>query len=247
MKKQGKEKARVGNNERKGKEKKRRKERGRKACVERSSSHLQSLQVQAINILLSRKGREGEEDATRKSLYQLQAENYNEDEVLFTDLGIIWKFIKSSTSYQAVKEDKKGGLYYPNAPIKGKVNGWIRATGIGAKEDGLRMTETEKDKRKERLEKNQARRAARDTAAARRCRKLQRKQSRAERTEGTLWRRKRWQELSRLPELPERQRKREALVGNPQCERMVTKACGWQSHSLWQEGTMVFRWSVLSF
>ena len=71
--------------------------------------------------------REGEEDATHKSLHQLQAENYNEDEVLFTDLGVIWKFIKSSTSYQAVKEDKKGGLYYPNAPIKGKGE-WLDQT-----------------------------------------------------------------------------------------------------------------------
>ena len=70
---------------------------------------------------------EGEEDATHKSLHQLQAENYNEDEVLFTDLGIIWKYIKSSTSYQAVKEDKKGGLYYPNAPIKGKGE-WLDQT-----------------------------------------------------------------------------------------------------------------------
>ena len=127
---------------------------------------------------------------------------------------------------------------------KEKVNGWIRPTGIGAKEDGLRMTETEKDKSKERLEKDQVKKSSSRRHSSS---KLQRKQSRAERTERLLWRRKRWQELSRLPELPERQRKREALVGNPQCERMVTKACGWQSHSLWQEGTMVFRWSVLSF
>ena len=103
---------------------------------------------------------EGEEDTTNKSLRQLQAENYNEDEVLFTDLGIIWKFIKSSNSYQAFKDDKKGGLYYTKAPSKEKVNGWIRPPGIGAKEDGLRMTETEKDKRKERQEKDQAKKSS---------------------------------------------------------------------------------------
>ena len=43
---------------------------------------------------------------------------------------------------------------------KEKVNGWIRPTGIGAKEDGLRMTETEKDKRKERLEKDQVKKSS---------------------------------------------------------------------------------------
>ena len=70
---------------------------------------------------------EGEEDTTNKSLHQLQAENYNDDVVLFTDIGIIWKFFKSSNSYQAFKDDKKGGLYYTKAPIKGKGE-WLDQT-----------------------------------------------------------------------------------------------------------------------
>ena len=44
---------------------------------------------------------------------------------------------------------------------KEKANGWIRPTGIVAKEDGLRMTKTEKDKRKERQEKDQAKKSSR--------------------------------------------------------------------------------------
>ena len=71
--------------------------------------------------------KEGEEDTTHKSLHQLQAENYNEDVVLFTDIGIIWKVFKSSNSYQAFKDDKKGGLYYTKAPIKGKGE-WLDQT-----------------------------------------------------------------------------------------------------------------------
>ena len=57
---------------------------------------------------------------TNKSLHQLQAENYNDDVVLFTDIGIIWKFFRSSSTYQAFKDDRKGGMYYTQAPIKGK-------------------------------------------------------------------------------------------------------------------------------
>ena len=64
--------------------------------------------------------KEGEVDMTNKSLHQLQAENYNEDVVLFTDIGIIWKFFRSSSTYQAFKDDRKGGMYYTQAPIKGK-------------------------------------------------------------------------------------------------------------------------------
>ena len=40
--------------------------------------------------------KEGEEHTTNKSLHQLQAENYHDDVVLFTDIGIIWKFFKST-------------------------------------------------------------------------------------------------------------------------------------------------------
>ena len=43
---------------------------------------------------------------------------------------------------------------------KEKVNGWIRPTGIVAKEDGLRMTETEKNKKRERQEKDQAKKSS---------------------------------------------------------------------------------------
>ena len=64
--------------------------------------------------------KEGEVDTTNKSLHQLQAENYNDDVVLFTDIGIIWKFFRSSNTYQAFKDDRKGGMYYTQAPIKGK-------------------------------------------------------------------------------------------------------------------------------
>ena len=64
--------------------------------------------------------KEGEVDMTNKSLHQLQAENYNDDAVLFTDIGIIWKFFRSSSTYQAFKDDRKGGMYYTQAPIKGK-------------------------------------------------------------------------------------------------------------------------------
>ena len=104
--------------------------------------------------------KEGEEDTTNKSLHQLQAENYNDDVVLFTDIGIIWKFFKSSNTYQAFKDDKKGGCTTQKHLSKEKANGWIRPTGIVTKEDGLRMTETKKDKRKERQEKDQAKKSS---------------------------------------------------------------------------------------
>ena len=64
--------------------------------------------------------KEGEVDTTNKSFHQLQAENYNDDVVLFTDIGIIWKVFRSSNTYQAFKDDRKGGMYYAQAPVKGK-------------------------------------------------------------------------------------------------------------------------------
>ena len=71
--------------------------------------------------------KEGEVDTTNNSLHQPQAENCNDDVVLFTDIGIIWKFFRSSNTYKAFKDDRKGGMYYTQAPIKGKGE-WVDQT-----------------------------------------------------------------------------------------------------------------------
>ena len=103
--------------------------------------------------------KEGEVDTTNKSLHQLQAENYNDDVVLFTDIGIIWKFFRKIPTKPS-KMIRRVACTTQKHPSKEKANGWIRPTGIVTKEDGLRMTRTKKDKRKERQEKEQAKKSS---------------------------------------------------------------------------------------
>ena len=147
-------------------------------CGEKFFIHLQSLQVQAINILQKFSNKEKKEERKESHQERVKAKE-KEKRMLHTKAFINFKprttTKTKSCSLTLVSSGSSSNLPIPTKPSrrtrkvacttqmhlsKEKVNGWIRPTGIGAKEDGLRMTETEKDKRKERLEKDQVKKSS---------------------------------------------------------------------------------------
>ena len=147
-------------------------------CGEKFFIHLQSLQVQAINILQKFNNKEKKEERKESQQERVKAKE-KEKRMLHTKAFINFKPRTTTKtkfcSLTLVSSGSSSNLPLPTKPSrrirkvvcttqthlsKEKVNGWIRPTGIGAKEDGLRMTETEKDKRKERLEKDQVKKSS---------------------------------------------------------------------------------------
>ena len=148
-------------------------------CGEKFFIHLQSLQVQAINIPQKFNNNKEKKEERKESQQERVKAKEKEKRMLHTKAFISFKprttMKTKSCSLILVSSGSSSNLPLPTKPSrktrkvvcttqmhlsKEKVNGWIRPTGIGTKEDGLRMTETEKDKRKERLEKDQVKKSS---------------------------------------------------------------------------------------
>ena len=147
-------------------------------CEEKFFIHLQNLQVQVINILQKFNNKEKKEERKESQQERVKAKE-KEKRIRQTKAFINFKPRITTTMWSCsltlVSSGSSSSLPTATKPSrmtrkvacttqkhlsKEKVNGWIRPTGIVAKEDGLRMTETEKDKKKERQEKDQAKKSS---------------------------------------------------------------------------------------
>ena len=140
--------------------------------------YLQNLQVQVASILQKFNNKEKKEErkesqqervkATKKEKWIRQTKAFiNFKPRITTTMSFcsptLVSFGSSSDLPTPTKPSKMIGKVACTThkhPSKEKANGWIRPTGIVAKEDGLRMTGTKKDKRKERQEKEQAKKSS---------------------------------------------------------------------------------------